>query len=880
MDLYSKHIQGRLLILAAVFVFLYASILTLSPSVRLHTWETPLRWEHWVAVLAWGFCFGLIHWQLNRLNVLSDPYLIPIAGFLSGWGVLTIFRLAPQLGYRQSLWLALGGVLFSLLLRLGSDLTFLRRYKYLWLSGGLLLTGLTFFFGSNPLGDGPQLWLGCCGFYFQPSEPLKLLLVIFLSAYLADFFNPLENNQPRKLRTLLVILVPTVVISGIVVGLLIAQRDLGTSLIFLFLYAVMIYQASGEKRFLIGSLVAMIALSLAGYLLFDVVRLRIEAWLNPWLDPTGRSFQIVQSLIAIANGSLAGRGPGLGSPGLVPVSFSDFIFAAITEESGLAGAMALLLILGLLVNRGLRVAIEARNSFLRYLATGLTAYFTGQSILIIAGNLRVLPLTGVTLPFVSYGGSSLMTSFLALAALVQIGRSERPGAYPLPDRRPILTLALTFSLGLSILTLATGWWTIVRGAELLARTDNPRRALNDRYVRRGTLLDRSNQVLTTTGGVAGNYSRDYQYPDLGPVIGYTSPVYGQSGLELSLDDYLRGLRGSPQMLVWSSYLLYGQYPPGLDARLSLDLPLQQVADQAMAGSKGAVVMLDAQSGEVLVMASHPTFNANTLEEDWPNLIQDPGSPLINRAAQGSYQPGPILGPLWLAAYLSTGADLPALPDTSSMRIGDDFLSCAITPFDLTSFLALVSAGCPRPSADMVASLAAMDETAPQAILENMGLYSAPQLRMPVSLPSSLEMPADLESYAVGQSTLRISPLQLALAMAPLSSGGVQPAERITLAVNTPQSGWVVLPPLSEPRRVLTSLVAQETAGTLAAPNYPFWFSTARAINGSQMIAWYVAGTLPGWRGSPRVLVVLLEGDQPGRVRQIGEQIMLAALALP
>ena len=218
------------------------------------------------------------------------------------------------------------------------------------------MTGLTLFLGVNPMGYGPKMWLGCCGLYFQPSEPLKLLLIGYLAAYLADRYSYLAFSSDFGLSEVLGLLAPTIIMTGIALALLVIQRDLGTASIFLFLYAAVVYVASGRKRILFVSGFLVLCAGLAGYALFDVVRLRVDAWINPWLDPSGRSFQIVQSLIAIANGGLVGRGPGLGNPGLVPLSHSDLIFAAIAEEYGLAGVMGLLLLIGLLASRGLRGA--------------------------------------------------------------------------------------------------------------------------------------------------------------------------------------------------------------------------------------------------------------------------------------------------------------------------------------------------------------------------------------------------------------------------------------------------------------------------------------------------------------------------------------------
>ncbi len=654
--------------LATLFLTLYAAALTLSPAVRARSLGEPLLWQHWSGWVCWVAVFWTAHRITNRCLVDADPYLLPVTGLLTGWGLLTIWRIYPYFGLRQTGWLVVSGIVLLLGLRYFKDLSILRKYKYLWLTSGLVLTAATFLFGTNPSGvEGPDLWLGCCGLYLQPSEPLKLLLVVYLAAYLADrpgFPGGLPLNLPQAARFSLVAwLAPTFLMTGLALVLLVMQRDLGTASIFVFLYAAIVFMASGQRKILAAASVGLVIAGLAGYWLFDVVRLRLDAWINPWLDPSGRSFQIVQSLIAVASGELVGRGPGLGSPTLVPISHSDFIFAAISEEVGFIGVVCLVLLIALFCVRGFRIALLAGGIFRRYLAAGLTAFLTAQSILIIGGNLRLLPLTGVTLPFVSYGGSSLLVSFVALTILLII---SQPGPEPLPRlKKPQPYLAMTAFLfgGLLFAVLLSGWWAFVRGQVLLDRTDNARRTIADRFVRRGSLLDRYGSSIAGSQGAPGTYQRVIQEPTLSNIIGYTHPVYGQSGLEASLDPYLRGLKGYPaRQIAWNN-LLFGQPPPGLDVRLSIDLTTQEALEAILDGNQGALVLLDAENGEVLSMISNPGFNANLLDEKWDEFIQDPDLPLINRASLGAYAPpGPLLP--FLREIPETTVD-PSQPDVSS-----------------------------------------------------------------------------------------------------------------------------------------------------------------------------------------------------------------------
>lgn len=803
----NRVIQGNLLKIAATFLILQTLIITLSPAVRARTWEVDYRWSQWLALVLWCVVAYRCHQSIVKQLPDADPYLFPLAAFLSGWGLLTVWRLDSSFGARQALWLGISGLVFIAGLRLSTTLSFLRKYKYVLLSSGLLLTGFTLLFGTNPIGYGPRLWLGCCGMYFQPSEPLKLLLVAYLAAYLAE-------RIPIQLRAITLIY-PTLLLSGIAILLLIFQRDLGTASIFIALYTTIIYLATGRRRTIIVSTIFLVLVSIAGYYFIDIIHARIESWLNPWDDPIGGSYQIVQSLLAIANGGIEGRGPGLGSPALVPVAISDFIFAAVAEETGLMGTIGLIALFGFLIARGIRASMRAPDLFRRLFAAGITAYLGIQTLLILGGNLRLLPLTGVTLPFLSYGGSSLLTSFVALLFLILITNHLDEEPAPLPKPQPYLALGTFLAIGLFIAALANGWWALARGPDLLTRTDNPRRTIEDRYVLRGMLVDRRNDVITSTAGRSGNFARVYDYPDLAPVTGYNHPVYGQSGLEASLDEYLRGVRGNPASAIWWNHLLYGMSPHGLDVRLSIDLYLQQRADEMMFGHSGAVLLMNAQSGEILVMASHPTFNPNHLNDIGAQLNKNPEKPLINRAVQGLYPTGSMIEP-FAQAMFNTG------------KLGENDMQIVSAAF---------------------------------------GFDRSPQLQIQTAAPIPISE----------QNDLHVSPLQAALAAAALSNHGTVPAPRIAISVNTPQEGWIVLPAMGTPFEAVQVSAADEVAQSFLADGKNYWDHIGRAKGNESAVTWLIAGTPPNWEATPLVVVVALEEDNERLAQWIGQELLADAM---
>jgi cell division protein FtsW (lipid II flippase) len=804
----NDRIQSRLLQWSALFLFIQSLILTLSPAVRERSWAVDYRLSHWAGFLFWAALAFFAHRVIVKHLPERDPYLFPAAMLLSGWGILTIWRLDETFGMRQILWLAISLILFILVLRIQPSLSIFRRYKYLFLGSGLLITALTLAFGTNPLGFGPRLWLGCCGVYFQPSEPLKLLLVIYLSAYLADRASIQLFSFP--------LLIPTLVVTGVALLLLLVQRDLGTASIFVCIFTIVIFIATGKRRVLISTSLFLILALLVGYFFIDIIHVRVVGWVNPWDDPSGNSYQIIQSLLAVANGGTIGRGFGIGSPLLVPVAISDFIFSAIAEETGLIGSLSLIAIIWLILARGLIASLRAPDRFRRYLAAGIVSYLGVQSLLIIGGNIRLLPLTGVTLPFVSYGGSSLLTSFIALYILLGISNTEEEEPAQLHEPKPYTILAALLAVGFAASALTTGWWAIVRGPDLLTRTDNPRRSIADRYVPRGEVVDKNNTPINITEGQSGSYIRTYLYPQLGPIIGYTHPVYGQGGLEASLDNYLRGLQGNPTSLILWNQLLYGTPPPGLDVRLSIDLTLQATADQLLGSHRGAILLLNSDTGEILVMVSHPTFNPNKLSEEGEALSQNQYAPLLNRATLGLYPIG-------------TGS----LP-----LIQAEFGEREPTEIELKAFY------------------------------EKLGFYQSPVLNMQTTY--------DVENSFVDE--LRVSPLQMAVAAAALSSGGVSPAPRIATAVNTTEQGWVILPALGVPGDVLQAQAANEAAQAFLEPGKSYWSHVGQARLNETIITWKLAGTQPAWQGAPLVLVVALEEDNVFLAQFIADNLMSAGLS--
>ena len=382
----------------------------------------------------------------------ADQVLLPLVGLLSGIGVLMATRLGPNLlpfpdpalGSRQLLWVILGLVAFLVTLFGLRNMNWLRRYKYTWALLGIILVGITLAHSLRANLDSPthdQLNIGPLN--LQPSELLKIFLVIFFAAYLSENIDIVSGGNlrlgPLRLPPFRQ-LGPIALMLGLALLLFLGIRELGLALLIYGIFLVMIYLGSGKISYVIGSLLIFFVLGFIGYALFSYVRSRfavvgidVTTWTAKSEDlyqKTGGGFQIVQGLIALANGGIIGTGIGLGHPTFVPVVQSDMIFTALGEELGLAGLFAIIGIYLLIIYRGYRIAIQARDSFNQLLAAGLTSIFAIQTLIIAAGNMKFLPLTGIPLPFLSYGGSSILANYIIIGILLRISHNtamEREG---------------------------------------------------------------------------------------------------------------------------------------------------------------------------------------------------------------------------------------------------------------------------------------------------------------------------------------------------------------------------------------------------------------------------------------------------------------------
>jgi hypothetical protein len=498
-----------------------------------------------------------------------------------------------------------------------------------------------------------------------------------------------------------------------------------------------------------------------------------------------------------------------------------------------------------LVGRGLRTAIRTSEPAERLIASCLSALLGLQSILIIGGGLRLLPLTGVTLPWMSYGGSSLLSSTIVLGFLLVLSdRSPEASASLRPDRS-VQTLAAMFLCGFAAAGFSIGWWGIFRAPTLRIRTDNFRRVQHDLRARRGDLYDRTGQPLAITVGEPGAYTREYPDPASAPVVGYTTAFYGQGGMEAALDPWLRGEAGRNTFDLWWSETVLGIPLEGADVWLTIDRSLQDQGSAWMNSLPGAVVVMRAGSGEILALVSQPTFDPGTLAQAYEQLAGNPNAPLLNRATQGLYAPGQMLFPFFAAVALDR-----------RLRT-EDFGLCT----------------------DPIVELILENPELPDQLLSRFRFDQDPAMELPTANAALISFPTDEPSILrelAGQGRIFVSPMQLAMAFSSIAAGGLAPAPRLVSQLET-SSGWITADPIGHPVAMIPASAASRVREMLrSGERTADWFGCNLDRETSGGISWYAGFQTDG--EDPIVVLVALEG-KPADAIAIGKQILAQAATL-
>ena len=705
-----------LLIAGAIPVVLLYSMYVTNMSVQLSvsTLAVPL------GIFA---AFACAHIAMRFLAPGADPVILPVTFVLSGIGIAFVTRLAPDLAVNQLIWLFVSIAVMIAVLAFVRNLDMLASYKYTLGIAGIVMLVLPMIFGTEH--GGSRLWLNLGPFSFQPGELAKVSIVLFLAAYLSEnrellsastkSLGPLALPKPRML-------VPVLVMWGISLLVVIFERDLGSALLFFTFFVIMVYVTTGRLSYVIVSCLLLIVGGVFCYSAFSHVHNRIDIWVDPFGNPDG-GYQIIQSLYSLADGDLVGTGIGRGMPTLIPVVESDFIFSAIGEEMGLLGGSSILLLYMVFAVRGFATAARAKSDMSAFTAVGLTSSIAFQAFLIVGGCTRFLPLTGVTLPFMSQGGSSLLASFITVALLMRTGdeatgrgtlmasagttmvsapgtdegkRSASKVAHGSHVRghfdmdtpesgvlgRVALSKRLTalitlFALLFAALIANNTFVQVVKAQEYKQMPNNNHTIAKSAYVQRGAIITSDGQTLAeSVRQEDGTYRRSYPNGGVAShTVGYLSTRYGATGIEASMNDTLRG---SANYSNWRNalYSLAGVQTPGASVVLTLNYQMQRIAEDALRGRQGAIVVLDPSTGAVLAKASNPTYDANDVAATIEESV-DGASPLVDRTTQ-LYTPGSTFKVATLAAAIDTGKatldttfDAPASLDIGGQVVSND-----------------------------------------------------------------------------------------------------------------------------------------------------------------------------------------------------------------
>jgi peptidoglycan glycosyltransferase len=643
--------------------------------------------------------FAAAHVAVRILAPDADPVILPVVFLLSGLGIAFVTRLAPDLADNQVLWLFISVAAMIATLFFVRNLDKLADYKYTLGLVGVILLILPMIIGTEK--NGSKLWLTFGSFSFQPGELAKILIVLFLAFYLASNREALSVTAHRvgpfripRFRMLL----PLFIMWGISLLIVIFERDLGSALLFFMYFVVMLYVATGRWSYVFIAIGLLVIGFFFCYHFFSHVKIRVDIWLDPWTDAQNSGYQIVQSLYSIADGDLVGTGIGKGMPTLIPFVESDFLFSAIAEEMGLLGASAVIILYMLFCVRGFATAARAKSDSSAFAAVGLTTVIGFQAFLIIAGVTKLLPLTGVTLPFMSQGGSSLLSSFIIVGLLLRAGdegtgreaqlvasapdtgngrvsllgaqasafvhgshararfevQGEESGVLGRVALGKRLTALITaFAVLFAALIANLTYLQVINASAIQHMPSNNHTIAKSAYVQRGAIITSDGVTLAESlRQEDGTYLRSYPQGSLAAhTVGYISTRYGSSGIESTMNDTLTG---SSNYSDWKSalYSLAGVQEPGNTVALTINSQMQRAAESALEGYTGAVVVLDPSTGAVLAKASAPTYSYDQLDDIMKS--GGSGSQLLDRTTQALYSPGSTFKAVTLSAALDTG----------------------------------------------------------------------------------------------------------------------------------------------------------------------------------------------------------------------------------
>ncbi len=587
---------------------------------------------------------GLIEAIIIFATLVLFQYIYPEADhmltthmcLLLSIGFIILMRLSTEKAIRQLVICVICLVIVLFLPYLFDKLKVLKLVKWSYAILGLLPLFLVLVLGT--VTNGSKISYRILGFSFQPSEFVKILFLFFTAAFLW---------KVKKKKDILV----AIIIAALHVIILVLSKDLGTALIYFVSFLFMLYLATNRILLFGSGLLAGSMASVIAYQLFDHVRLRVLVWQNPWNDVTGSGYQITQSLFAIGTGSWFGLGLFRGTPESIPYVETDFIFSAIAEEMGVVFALCILFLFLACFLRIFSIAIHSGDAFDRLLVSGIGIMILFQVFLTVGGGTKLIPLTGVTLPLISYGGSSMVVT-LVLFGIVQgtclNGEQREPRKWSFSF--PVWITSCAFIVSILTLIVYILTFSYQDREQLVNNNYNPRQEMIEQQTTRGRILASGGEVLAETiVDENGNEERNYPYENLfSHVIGYDT--YGKMGIEKQYN-YKLITSGIPLSQKVEN-AVNGKKNPGNIIQTGLNLALQETASQALGVYKGAIIVTQPSTGKILAMVSKPDFNPNEISQIWDSILEDKESTVfLNRAIQGKYPPGSTFKIITALEYL-------------------------------------------------------------------------------------------------------------------------------------------------------------------------------------------------------------------------------------
>ncbi len=710
---------------------------------------------------------AIMHFLYSR----GDFIIINTILFLMDISIVFLYRLEPSVATRQLLWFFLG-LLSLLLIPLLFKLFIYLSEKFKHFNGLFIVLIFTLiilpsFFGETTFGANNWISIPGLNISFQPSELVKLLYIFYLS---------LAFSYCKKFTDLFL---PTI-ISCLCIIILVFQRDLGGALIFFITYLFLLYATtSSEILFLLGLGLASIA-SIISYQLFSHVQVRVEAWANPWASPYNRGLQILQSLFAIGTWGPFGSGLTKGYPKYVPIIESDFIFAGICEEFGGIFGILIVVMFFTILHRGIAISKKSDKIYLTLLGLGITTMITFQSFLIIGGNIKLIPLTGVTLPFVSYGGTSSFISIIMIGILLQlnifnIATEEAADEYDFEENyhkiingnisRIYLLLLLLFLLTAGYL----GKFIFIDSKTITNSTYNPRISVNDIAITRGKILDSNDVVLAYS-----EEKRIYPYGRIfSHVIGFNTN--GKSGVESAYNFTLQ--KPNNEIFQRIRQLLFDDKILGNNLKLTIDKDLQEYVYNQLGNQKGAIIVQEPSTGKILSMVSYNNFEPNNVEDNWDilnNMTEE--TPLVNRASQGLYPPGSVFKIVSAVAIINNMSDYKnySYDCTGSITIDGETLTCNNSEVHgLVNLDTAFTVSCNSYFAKAINEIgsAPLIETADAFYFNQSFDFDLPHLKSEFTLSETDNTALQMHT-SIGQGNTLVTPLYLSMINSAIANNGI------------------------------------------------------------------------------------------------------------